>query len=158
MSMFNVLVEVVNSFSKDIFRYFIRKEDEKKSKYFFKQNITEFKYSDGRIEYRKTNGKLHNENDLPAVIYKSGTNIWYKNGKCHRDGDLPAIVCPDGSLYWYKNDKLHRKGKPAIIESNDNGVIIEEFYENGSPVGETLEKIEEFNNKYNCIVNKYLKK
>jgi len=26
-------------------------------------------------------GKLHRENDMPAVMFTSGTKLWYKNGK-----------------------------------------------------------------------------
>lgn len=37
------------------------------------------------------NGKLHRDNDLPAVI--DGVNKkWYKYGKLHRDNDLPAVI------------------------------------------------------------------
>ena len=49
------------------------------------------------------NGLLHRENDLPAVIYINGTQVWYKEGKCHRDNDLPAIVLDNGTKFWYKN-------------------------------------------------------
>lgn len=69
-----------------------------------------------RIEYLDKNGNQHNENDLPAVIYKSGTNIWYKNGKCHRDGDEPAFILGSGTKIWYKNNKKHRNnGEPAVV-------------------------------------------
>jgi hypothetical protein len=50
------------------------------------------------------NGKQHRDNDLPAVIYSSGSQFWFKNGKKHRDNDLPSIIYANGDQYWYKND------------------------------------------------------
>lgn len=60
-------------------------------------------------------GQLHNENDMPAVIYGIGSLRWYKNGLWHRDGDKPAAIDYDGSCYWFQNNLLHRIGGPAII-------------------------------------------
>lgn len=72
--------------------------------------------SDGSTVYKNKNFKLHNEYDLPAVIWANNSKFWYKNGKRHRDGDLPAIVYPDGFQAWYKNDKLYREGnKPVAL-------------------------------------------
>jgi len=53
-------------------------------------------------------GQFHRENDLPAVIWKDGTQVWYKNGKRHRDNDLPAIIGGQGYLAWYKNGEISR--------------------------------------------------
>ena len=36
-------------------------------------------------QYWFQNGKLHRDNDLPAVVYANGDQIWYQNGKRHRD-------------------------------------------------------------------------
>ena len=62
--------------------------------------------------------KIHNFDDLPAIIYASGTQYWYQNGKLHRNGDNPAIIWPDGSKQWYQNNKRHRDNGPAIIWAN----------------------------------------
>ena len=62
------------------------------------------------------NGKLHRDNDLPAIIFGIGDRYWYKNGELHRDNDLPAIICENGDQFWYKNGKLHRDNDlPAEI-------------------------------------------
>jgi antitoxin component YwqK of YwqJK toxin-antitoxin module len=70
-------------------------------------------------------GKLHRDNDLPAIV---GTNLreWYRNGELHRDGDEPALI--DGEIrQWYKNGELHRDGdEPALIDGP-----LREWYKNG---------------------------
>ena len=43
-----------------------------------------------------------------------GDKYWYKNGKLHRDNDLPAVEQSNGNKYWHKNGKLHRENGPAI--------------------------------------------
>lgn len=40
--------------------------------------------------------------------------IWYKNGKIHRDNDLPAVIY-EYSTEWYQFGELHRCGRPAVI-------------------------------------------
>jgi len=72
---------------------------------------------------------LHRENDLPAVIWKDGANVWYKNGKLHRENELPACIYNDGTKFWYKNGKLHRENDlPAVISSSTGRT---EWYLNG---------------------------
>jgi hypothetical protein len=39
----------------------------------------EFKSTDYYVIFEK-NGKLHRNNDLPAVIYVNGSKSWYQNG------------------------------------------------------------------------------
>lgn len=55
-----------------------------------------------------------------------GIEGWYKDGKLHRDNDLPALKPiennKDGSTCWYQNEKLHRENGPAVINN------IGEFY------------------------------
>jgi antitoxin component YwqK of YwqJK toxin-antitoxin module len=69
-------------------------------------------------------------NDLPTYI-KNGDKYWYKNGKIHRDDDLPAVVCYNSTKYWYQNGKLHRDNNlPAVIMRNGDKY----WYENGNPV------------------------
>jgi len=52
--------------------------------------------------------KLHRENDLPAIIFKSGSKQWWINGKLHRDNDQPAIIYEDGSKEWWTNGEFIR--------------------------------------------------
>jgi antitoxin component YwqK of YwqJK toxin-antitoxin module len=76
------------------------------------------------IDYYKNkkfyvNGKLHRDDNLPAIICPDGTQKYYINGKLHRDGNLPAIIHPDGSKEYYLNEKHHRDGDlPAVIDSD----------------------------------------
>jgi hypothetical protein len=66
-------------------------------------------------KYWSYNGKLHRENDKPAMIYASGAKYWYWHGKLHRTDDKPAMISASGAKYWYWHDKLHRVDGPAII-------------------------------------------
>ncbi len=54
-------------------------------------------------------GRLHRNNDLPAVIRANGTQEWRQHGKVHRDNDLPAIICTNGSQEWHQYGKFIRK-------------------------------------------------
>ena len=75
------------------------------------------------------NGKIHRDNDLPAVINLYGDQIWYKNGEIHRDNDLPAIIYSNGAQYWYQNGLFHRDNDlPAIIFITGT----QHWYKNGS--------------------------
>jgi hypothetical protein len=56
------------------------------------------------------NGKLHRDNDLPAIEDAYGDKLWYINGKLHRDNGLPAVEYSNGSKEWCVNGKLHRLG------------------------------------------------
>ena len=74
------------------------------------------------------NGKVHRDNDLPAVKYPSGTQMWYQNGRFHRDNDLPASIYDNGDQCWYKNGKCHRDNNlPAIIYHDGT----QKWYQNG---------------------------
>ncbi len=81
---------------------------------------------------RYKDGKVHRDDDLPAVIcYIENYQVWYQNGVLHRnDGTLPAIIRTDyrawfghGKLFreeWYKNGELHHDGDlPALINARD---------------------------------------
>lgn len=88
--------------------------------YYIQRNVD----SHHTIQYTLPNGNWHSPRDLPALIYKSGTQFWYKNGAKHRDGDLPAVIHYDGKQEWYRNGERHRDNDlPAIIflNSNSNG-------------------------------------
>lgn len=55
------------------------------------------------------NGKLHREplSDEPAIIGKDGYK-WYVNGKLHRNNDLPAIYYFNGICKYYNNGKEYQ--------------------------------------------------
>ena len=78
-------------------------------------------YSDYRtiLKYSEKwyqNGRLHRDNDLPAVIDEDGTQRWYYYGKLHRENDLPAVILVDGKQEWYQNGELYRKNNlPCIV-------------------------------------------
>lgn len=81
------------------------------------------------ISWRNSVGRLHRNDDKPAVIYASGGRDWYQDGKLHRDGDKPAIITSGGSRWWYQDGKIHRDGdKPAFISANGTQ---QEWYKNG---------------------------
>lgn len=64
-------------------------------------------------------GKLHRDDDRPAVITSTGSQHWYRRGQRHRDNDLPASVCSYGDIEWWVNGQRHRDGDlPAIIYAN----------------------------------------
>jgi hypothetical protein len=69
------------------------------------------------IETRNTSNQLHSFDDEPSYIVTSrGDKAWHKDGKLHRDNDKPAIIYGDGSMSWYKDDMRHRdSGGPAYI-------------------------------------------
>ena len=74
------------------------------------------------------NGKLHRDNDLPAVIFTDGKQRWYQNGLTHRDNDLPAVITEEGDQTWYKNGFKHRDNDlPAKINANGDKY----WYQNG---------------------------
>jgi hypothetical protein len=77
--------------------------------------LCEYKQSGGLHQWF-CNGKLHRDNDLPALVHEN-VNIqkWYRNGKLHRYKDKPAVII-NGTYEWYLNGKRHRNGdKPACI-------------------------------------------
>ena len=48
------------------------------------------------------NGKLHRDNDLPAIIETSGTGkLVQEMENCTGDNDLPAVVLADGTKEWW---------------------------------------------------------
>jgi hypothetical protein len=56
-------------------------------------------------KYWTQNGKIHRDNDQPAVIYNElQVRHWYQNGIRHRDNGLPAIIYADGRKAWWVND------------------------------------------------------
>ncbi len=51
------------------------------------------------VERHYVDDKLHCD-DGPAVIYPSGTVIYYKHGNLHRE-DGPAIMFSHGGVHYY---------------------------------------------------------
>ena len=51
--------------------------------------------------------KLHSFDDKPARAYW-GISELYKHGKLHRDNDLPAVVTERGHKEWWVSGRLHR--------------------------------------------------
>jgi len=86
--------------------------------------ITLIKITTGTIEFRNHDGRIHRNNDLPAVV-KYGTtiteHIWYKDGQIGRDNDQEAVqgFYKNGNICykkWYINGKIHRLNDlPAVI-------------------------------------------
>jgi hypothetical protein len=68
------------------------------------------------LMWRDADGRLHRDNDLPAIVFPDGGRWWYQHGKLHRDGDLPAAVDDDGPQVWYQHGRLHRSHDlPAVV-------------------------------------------
>lgn len=82
--------------------------------------------------------------EKPVVKLDSGTGLmverYYRNGRLHRDDDKPAVIEYDPSSkqvmreQYFQNGKLHRGGnKPAFIEysASTGKVVLEVFFEDG---------------------------
>jgi len=112
----------------------------------------------GYLSDKKGKFIYHSFDDEPALIYKDGTKFWYKDGKLHRDNQNPAVIYPVGvypdsvypddsyyeffkndERYWFINDteyrynELKEKFKNNIIKLynvanvnilNDNGIDV----------------------------------
>ena len=82
---------------------------------------------EGNILYY-LDGKLHRENDKPAVEYSDGTKEWYRKGQLHRENDNPAIEWADGTKMWYRKGKRHRENDKPAVERVDG---TKDWYLNG---------------------------
>ena len=51
------------------------------------------------------------------TINKNGTKVWWMNGKIHRDNNLPAIIYADGAKEWYQYGRRHRIKTEDDIET-----------------------------------------
>lgn len=114
----------------------------------------------GTTRWTSSEGKLHRDYDLPAVIHKNGSKqwyqynklhrdgdkpasilegnqFWYQDGKQHRDNDKPAVIRKNGDKSWWQHDKKHRDGdKPAIILYKDGKIVYTAFYLDGKMISE----------------------
>ena len=77
-------------------------------------------------------GRLHRENDLPAIEYKKGDKEWCFNGRTHRETG-PAIECTNGDRYWYLDGKSYPEHdfnaemakRKAAKQASCNGKLVE---------------------------------
>lgn len=70
----------------------------------------------GNKAWRDSEGRIHRDGDLPAIIYANGRKEWYQKGKLYREGDKPAIIYSNGKKEWFNTKEAHhREGGPAII-------------------------------------------
>ena len=51
-------------------------------------------------ENKDEQGYLHSYNDKPAVVFKDGTELWYKHGLIHRLNGC-ARIDRDGEKYYF---------------------------------------------------------
>ena len=74
-------------------------------------------------------GKLHSRLNEPAVCHHNGKDLkWYKCGKLHRDNDLPAIERRIGH-WWFQHGQLCRyNDKPEVILFPRYGGPEERYY------------------------------
>ena len=66
-------------------------------------------YPDGARVYSNSLDQLHREGG-PAIIYPSGTGLWYQNGVLQRE-DGPAVIWADGRKEWWLNGVLYSRAK-----------------------------------------------
>lgn len=58
---------------------------------------------DGRLLY------LHRDGDLPAVVCKDGTQMWFQHNRAKRDGNKPCVVTTDGMQLWLNESGMYRR-------------------------------------------------
>lgn len=61
-----------------------------------------------------TESILESNHEMPVGDIRK-TKKWIKNGKLHRDDDLPAVIWADGSQFWYKDGKC--TGTATVIHA-----------------------------------------
>ena len=69
---------------------------------------------EGTKWWKNEKGELHREGDLPAIIYKSGTQMWFLNDRLHRGFGLPAHIDASGTKRWAEGGRLHRLCGAAV--------------------------------------------
>jgi hypothetical protein len=74
--------------------------------------------SSGNVYYFDK-GRLHRDEDLPAMELVCGSQIYCQNGVRHRDGDLPAEIWSTGGRSYFQHGVFHRDGNlPAVVLPN----------------------------------------
>lgn len=70
-----------------------------------------FVFSESSL-YHFKDGKIHQDDDKPAVVTETNEKFWYQNNALHRVNN-PAII-ELGFEHWYLNGKRHRIGGPSF--------------------------------------------
>lgn len=84
--------------------------------------------------WKDVDNNYHQDNDLPAWIFNGNDSEcafmrWYQHGKLHRNNDKPAIVW-DYGCEWWVNGLRHREKGPAILEATkyDTGENLKQWF------------------------------
>ena len=75
-----------------------------------KDYFTKYKVDQYGIQHWYFNGKLHRDNDKPAIVGSDRYKVWYLNGKCHREYG-PARIWPNESKEWWLYGKYYTEEK-----------------------------------------------
>jgi hypothetical protein len=68
--------------------------------------------------YRLPNGMAHSIDDIPAftkTVDSEWVSYWCYYGKVHRDNDLPAIVYSDGDQIWYRHGVRYHDNMASVM-------------------------------------------
>lgn len=58
---------------------------------------------------RDEQGRLHSIDDEPAIIFSTGTKMWYEHGKLHRN-NAPAVVYNTTLVEYWEKGTYKRTG------------------------------------------------
>lgn len=58
----------------------------------------------------------HRESSTAYLNEPVQLQVWYNGGRIHREDDLPAVVYSDGLCAWFRNDKCYRRGHESAVE------------------------------------------
>ena len=75
-----------------------------KEKPIAKQTIPDYiidKFGDKRLF--DENGCLHSFDDKPSLKFSNGIVAWHKHGKLHRENQRPAVIYPSGDYSIYED-------------------------------------------------------
>ena len=85
-------------------------------------------HPNGTQEWYKE-GKIHRDNDQPAVIYADGTKSWCKEGKSHREMINLRSFIADGTKEWYKDGNVIVKMiNPRLLMQMERNIGIRTGY------------------------------
>lgn len=59
-------------------------------------------------------GKKHRVNGY-ATLTKDGGKLWYQDGKLHRDDDLPAVIWANGNRSWYNKGTPYTESQMEVV-------------------------------------------
>ena len=69
--------------------------------------------NDKEVTWYFRDGRIHRDNDKPAIIWKNGSISYFNMGKRHRTNG-PARIGHCGEKEWYFNGRRHRADGPAV--------------------------------------------